>query len=61
MSAPPQKAYLGDSVYAEFDGHSIILSLNNGEGGYHQIIMDPDTLAALEIFRREIAGPGGGL
>lgn len=38
------KQYLGDSVYAEFDGNGIILEADNG---YTQIYLDPEVFHAL--------------
>jgi hypothetical protein len=46
------KDYLGDSVYAEWDGFSIILTTNNG---YHDdprnlIVLEPQVYSALLNF-----------
>ena len=51
MKATPQKQYLGDSVYADFDGHNIILTTENGNTIIgNTIILEPEVIAALERF-----------
>ena len=44
------KTYLGDSVYATFDGFSIILTTENGGEPSNTIIMEPQVCNALERF-----------
>jgi hypothetical protein len=46
------KTYLGDSVYADWDGLALILATENGCGGdpTNAIIMEPDALMALLRF-----------
>jgi hypothetical protein len=41
------RAYLGDSVYAGFDGYHIWLYLNNGEGGHNHIGLEPGVFRVL--------------
>lgn len=48
------KVYLGDSVYANFDGFNIILSLNNGDGDYNSIFLEPEVINALLKFKERI-------
>jgi hypothetical protein len=50
------KTYLGDSVYAEFDGYMIVLTTNNGfaDDPRNQIAMEPDVLRALDDFRQQL-------
>ena len=48
--------YLGDSVYAEFDGYHIILTTNNG---YHddprnRIALDPSVYRALMDYHHQL-------
>ncbi len=56
------KTYLGDSVYAEWNGYAIVLTTENGYGDdpRNQIVIEPDIYAALLGFVRnleiEIAG-----
>lgn len=50
------RQYLGDSVYAEWDGYAIILTTDNG---YHddprnRIVLEPDIYAALLGFVRRV-------
>ena len=50
------KAYLGDSVYATFDGHSIVLTTENGDisDPSNEIVMEPAVLTALHVFEKQI-------
>lgn len=52
MTVPPR--YLGDGVYASFDGYHIWLTTQR-EGGEHLIALDYDVLASLDEFRAAIA------
>jgi hypothetical protein len=45
-----EKMYLGDSVYAAFDGYSVTLTTENGFGPSNTIILEPNTLRALSLF-----------
>ena len=54
------KDYIGDSVYADFDGYSIILTTENGYGPSNSIALEPEVYDALiryidriKSFRRE--------
>lgn len=52
-----RKTYLGDGVYAEFDGHMVILTVPAGasnNGREQKIYMEPGTLNELENFIKEI-------
>lgn len=44
------KEYLGDSVYADFDGYAITLTTENGLGPSNTIVLEPDILAALNNY-----------
>ncbi len=44
------KEYLGDSVYAEFDGVGIILTTENGYGPSNRIVLELQVLEALEKY-----------
>ncbi len=44
------KIYLGDSVYARFDGYGIVLTTENGYGASNTIVMEPEVVRALEEF-----------
>lgn len=51
----PEKTYLGDSVYATFDGFHIVLTTENGytDDPRNLIALEPEVLAALDRFREE--------
>jgi len=46
MPASDDKIYLGDSVYAYFDGERITLTTENGFGASNVIVFEPEVLAA---------------
>lgn len=46
----PPRVYLGDSVYARFDGFHVVLTTDNGEGPSNTICLEPNVLCALELF-----------
>lgn len=48
------KTYLGDSVYAEFDGCGIVLTTENGMGPSNTIVLEPEVLRALNEFVERI-------
>lgn len=50
------KVYLGDSVYAEFDGYGIWLTTNNGhpDDPRNKIYLEPVVLNSLDIFREHL-------
>lgn len=45
--------YLGDGVYASYDGYFITLDLR-GQDDYTRIALEPRVLDALDLYRREI-------
>lgn len=45
------KQYLGDSVYADFDGYGITLTTENGYGPSNTIYLEPQVLAALDDYK----------
>lgn len=48
------RTYLGDGVYASFDGHQIKLEANGtGAGASDTIFLDPSVLAGLVTWNRE--------
>lgn len=49
MSALP-KHYLGDSVYAEWNGHQIVLTTENGFGPSNRIVVEPEVWAMLRRY-----------
>jgi hypothetical protein len=44
------KAYLGDGVYAEWDGYGLILSADEGVNPIDTIIFEPEVYAALAAY-----------
>jgi hypothetical protein len=48
-----KKLYLGDSVYAEFDGFGILLTTENGypDDPQNKIYLEPGVLDALDNYR----------
>ena len=46
----PKKSYLGDSVYAEYTGYSIILTTENGCGPINTIHLEGEVWEALVKF-----------
>ena len=57
MNAQPRKkTYLGDSVYAEFDGFGIVLTTNNGypDDPRNRIVLEPEILSALNQFVKSL-------
>lgn len=54
----PREKYLGDAVYASYDGWHIWL--RTGDGNDNKIALDPEVWASLQRFVAELqAGPGG--
>lgn len=47
--------YLGDGVYAVFDGYAITLDLR-GQDSTTRIVLEPETLKALSRFVDSVAG-----
>ena len=54
MGKQENKQYLGDSVYAEYDGSGIVLTTDNGLGPTNVIYLELEVLAALVRFAGEI-------
>jgi len=49
MGEKSNKAYLGDSVYVEYDGYGVVLTTDNGYPGdpLNMIILEPQVYVAL--------------
>jgi hypothetical protein len=45
--------YLGDGVYASFDGYHVVLDLR-GQDNFTRIALDPTVLEALERYVRDL-------
>jgi hypothetical protein len=50
------KYYLGDAVYAHYDGYQIWLTTEDFEGFTHKIALDPDTYQRLVGFAKKVMG-----
>jgi hypothetical protein len=46
--------YLGDSVYAGFDGYNIVLTTENGYGPTNTIALEPQVLRTLDNYRARL-------
>ena len=44
------KSYLGDGVYARFDGYSIVLTTENGISVQNEIVLEPGILRSFEQY-----------
>jgi hypothetical protein len=49
-----KKTYLGDSVYAEYNGSDLVLTTNNGLNDTNRIVLDPHVLWNLEGYIKQI-------
>ena len=55
MNEPSQfKSYLGDSVYADWDGCSVVLTTENGYGASNTIVLEPQVLEALRLYVKRL-------
>ena len=48
------RRYLGDSVYAHYDGYHVVLSTDNGYGPTNSISLDDSVLASLKEYVQDI-------
>lgn len=48
------KRYLGDGVYADFDGEAVILTTENGVSVTNTIELDQHTLKSFDIYRQTL-------
>lgn len=48
------KSYLGDSVYAGYDGYHLVLTTENGSGPSNTIYLDPIVFANMTVFAVKI-------
>ena len=44
---PDQKIYLGDAVYANYDGYHVVLTTENGISTTNKIFLEPPVYQAL--------------
>jgi len=52
-----KKIYLGDSVYAAFDGYQVTLTTENGFGPTNTIYLEPNVVDALWKFIKQCEKP----
>jgi len=52
--ADDNKQYLGDSVYADYDGYQIRLYLDNGLGVDTEIFMEPDVMHSFIAYAKRM-------
>lgn len=52
MSARPGEVYLGDAVYASFDGYRV--KLRTGDGRENVVYLEPEVLDMLAAFVQQI-------
>lgn len=45
-----KKVYLGDGVYANYDGYMVVLTTENGISATNTIYLEPEVLAALDRY-----------
>lgn len=48
------KTYLGDAVYADFDGYHVVLTTENGIRTTNTICLEPAVLAALDRYWKRL-------
>lgn len=52
-----KRAYLGDGVYALFDGYHVILTTERGDGPMNKIFLDGTVIYALNAFVESLKPP----
>ncbi len=55
------KAYIGDSVYVDFDGDSLVLTTENGYRATNTIVMEPAVYEALTLYVERLKSPIQGM
>ena len=50
MKAFPGKRYIGDGVYAEFDGFEFVLTTEDGITVQNRIVLEPEHVQAFDRF-----------
>lgn len=48
------KEYIGDSVYADFDGYGVVLTTENGYGPSNRIVLEPEVICKLNRYIESI-------
>jgi hypothetical protein len=52
----PKKIYLGDAVYAAFDGYGLTLTTEDGVEATNTIYLDPNVIGSLFDYVKAIKG-----
>ena len=52
MNSDSKQRYLGDGVYASFDGYHVNLAVNNHNN--HVVALEPDVIIALKQYFEDI-------
>jgi hypothetical protein len=50
------KRYIGDGVYANFDGYNFILTTENGISVTNTIVLEPGVVATLQAYIAQALG-----
>jgi hypothetical protein len=51
------KVYLGDAVYAEYDGHGLVLTTENGIATTNRIYLEPEVCQAFSNYIQSLRAP----
>jgi hypothetical protein len=51
-----EKTYIGDGVYADFNGYHIVLTSENGIGITNTIYLEDSVFIALQEFAKKVFG-----
>lgn len=49
-SIKPPKEYIGDGVYASYDGYHLVLTTEDGISAYNTICIEPEVWRALDRY-----------
>lgn len=55
----PLASYLGDGVYADYDGFYVVLTTEDGISVMNRICLEPEVLAALSRYVERLRSGGG--
>jgi hypothetical protein len=50
MPASLDKRYLGDGVYADYDGYGVVLTTENGITTTNRIVLEPEIIIEVERY-----------
>lgn len=52
----PHKQYLGDGVYADFDGYALVLTTENGYETTNVVVLEPQVYESLLAYVTRLNG-----